>query len=900
MDASDRNMNNPRQRPQPRKRASAQSQPAARARTTGRRSTAAAASAGGARFASARTGVARSAAARTPRGETIIRGGAAARTGEPSRRPSAGTSRPKKRSRWRVFWRIVLVTLLLLLIAGGITGCVVYERLTDDLPDLSASSDPLAETSIIYDRGGNVLTELHAEQNRTYVPLASIPVQLRDAVISTEDQSFYEHKGVDPFGIARALWVNITQGKHQGGSTITQQYVVNTFIQREDTITRKIKEAILAYRLETQFSKDEILEKYLNAIYYGHGAYGVAAAAETYFGKDLSQLTTAECAMIAGIIKSPGRFSPRIDPEAAKTRRDTVLGQMLEQGYIDQATHDAAVAEPFTLATPAPTTTAAPYFVEWVTQQLVDTYGADAVYKGGLRVKTTIDLGMQAAAETAIATVLDRPDDPSAAIVAIDPKTGEVRAMVGGKDFNTQQFNAAVQGGRQPGSSFKTFVLASALEHGISPEQTYESAAGSFPIPGGQTWNVTGSSAGGPLRLRVATEKSINSVYAQLILAVGADKVADTAKRMGITTPIKAVPAIALGAQEVTPLEMASAYGTLADGGVHVEPHGIVEVSQKSGEVLYTAPTTGAEVISPAVAYLTTDILKGVIASGTGTAAKIGRPAAGKTGTTQEYRDAWFVGYTPDLVAAVWMGHVEGQVEMTNVHGKKVTGGSFPAAIWASFMKAALANTPATEFTQPKGLTTATICLDSGQMAGPLCPSQGTGLFLSTNLPVACELHATPTAVDVPNLIGTMKADALATLANLGLVASVEEKAVSGVPAGMVSDQDPRYGGQVPVGTTIKVIVSTGSPQMKEPIASYTFTPAAPKPGDAIAFDASGSSDADGTIVKYAWEFGDGSPLVTGAKVSHTFTSAGEYTVTLWVTDDDDLVSSLPLTIEVK
>ena len=893
MGASDRNTNDPRRKPQPRKRAAAagaqrSAQPrAASARSAGTRS-----AAGG----EARTGT------RIGRNDTVIRGGAAARPGTSPRRPAAaGTKpRPKKRSRWRVFWRVVLVTLLLLLVAGGITGCVVYERLTDDLPDLSASTDPLAETSIIYDRAGNVLTELHAEQNRTYVPLANIPVQLRQAVISTEDQSFYEHKGVDPFGIARALWVNATQGKHQGGSTITQQYVVNTFIEREDSLTRKIKEAILAYRLESQFSKDEILEKYLNAIYFGHGAYGVSAAAEVYFGKDLSQLTTAECAMIAGVIKSPGKFSPRLDPAAAKTRRDTVLAQMLEQGYIDQTVHDTAVAEVITVAAAAPTTTPAPYFVEWVLQQLIDDYGADAVYKGGLRVKTTIDLGMQAAAETAITTVLNQPDDPSAAIVAIDPKTGEVRAMVGGKDFNTQQFNAAVQGGRQPGSSFKMFVLASALEHGISPEQVYESAAGSFPIPGGQTWNVTGSSAGGPMRLRIATVKSINSVFAQVILAVGADKVADTAKRMGITTPIKAVPAIALGAQEVTPLEMASAYGTLANNGTHIAPHGIVEVSRKSGEVLYTASTAGTEAISPAVAYLTTDVLKGVITSGTGTAAKIGRPAAGKTGTTQEYRDAWFCGYTPDLAAAVWMGHVEGQVEMTSVHGKKVTGGSFPAEIWAAFMKAALANTPASEFTQPKGLTTATICLDSGQVAGPLCPNQGTGLFLSDKVPVACELHATPAVVDMPNLIGTMKADALATLANLGLIATVEEKAVSGVPAGMVSDQDPKYGTQVPPGSTIKVIVSTGSPEMEEPIAEFSFAPIAPKPLEAITFDASASSDSDGTIVKYAWEFGDGSPLVTGVQVTHTFTSAGDYTVTLWVTDDDDLVSSLPITVVVK
>jgi len=794
---------------------------------------------------------------------------------------------------------VTLLVLLLIGLVGGIAGCVAYERLVDDLPDLSASSEPLAETSIIYDRTGAVLTELHAEQNRTNVPLASIPIQLRQGVLSTEDQNFYEHKGVDPFGIARALWVNVTKGKHHGGSTITQQYVVNTFIERENSLTRKIKEAILAYRLESQYSKDEILEKYLNAIYYGHGAYGVSAAAETYFGKDLSTLTTAECAMIAGLIKSPGDYSPRNDPEAAKTRRDTVLAQMLEQGYIDQTAHDAAVAEPFTLAAPAPVTTPAPYFVEWIKQSLIDDYGPDAVYKGGLRVKTTVDMAAQAAAEAAIVSVLDRPEDPSAAIVALDPKTGEVRALVGGKDFNAQQFNVATQGPRQPGSSFKPFVLITALEKGISPEQPYESADGSFPIPGGQIWNVSGHGSG-PMRLRVATAQSVNSVYAQVILAVGAEEVAKTAERMGITTPIRAVPAIALGAQEVTPLEMASAYGTLANGGVHMEPHGIVEVADVTGKVLYSAPTAGTEAISPAVAYLTTDLLKGVITSGTGTAAKIGRPAAGKTGTTQEYRDAWFVGYTPDLVAAVWMGHVEGQVEMTNVHGKKVTGGSFPAQIWASFMKAALANVPASEFVQPKGLTGATICMDSGQLAGDLCPNKGSGLFLAASPPIPCELHVLPSAVDVPNLIGTLKADALTALTSLGLVAQVEEKPVSGVPAGMVSDQDPRFGGQLPVGSVVKVIVSTGSPKMEEPVAAFKFMPAAPKPGDAITFDAKSSSDPDGTIVKYAWEFGDGTPLVTGVEVAHTFTSAGSYTVTLWVTDDDDLVSSLPLTIEVK
>ncbi|MBN2839503.1 MAG: PBP1A family penicillin-binding protein [Coriobacteriia bacterium] len=798
-------------------------------------------------------------------------------------------------------WRTSLVVLLLLLVAGGIAGCIAYDQLTQDLPDLSAGTAPLAETSVMYDRNGDVLVELHAEQNRTYVPLASIPLQLRQAVISTEDQNFYEHKGVDPFGIARALWVNVTQGKRHGGSTITQQYVVNTFIEREDTLTRKIKEAILAYQLESQFSKDEILEKYLNAIYFGHGAYGVQAAANTYFGKDLGQLTTAECAMIAGVLRSPGNYSPRNDPEAAKNRRDTVLGQMLALGHLDQATHDAAVAEPFTLAPPVTEATVAPYFVEWVKQTVIDQFGPDAVYKGGLHIHTTIDPAAQAAAENAIASVLDQPDDPTAALVSLDPRTGEVRALVGGKDFTTQQFNVAVQGPRQPGSSFKPFVLVAALEKGISPEQTYESAAGSFPIPGGQTWKVSGSSAGGPMRLRVATVKSVNSVYAQLILEVGADAVADTAKRMGIETPIKAVPAIALGSQEVTPLEMASAYGTLANAGVHVPAHGISKVVAADGETIFEAQTTGSEAISPAVAYLTTDILKGVITGGTGTAAKIGRPAAGKTGTTQEYRDAWFVGYTPELATSVWMGHVEGQIEMTDVHGKKVTGGSFPAQIWAAYMKAALANVEATDFVRPRGISSATICMETGLAASENCTTTAPALFLTSAMPEPCELHAQPSVIDVPNMIGLQKADALAQLTALGLTATVEETAVAGVPTGMIADQSPKMGTQVPPGSTIGLVVSSGPPKTEPPIAGFSYTPEAITVGIPVTFDASDSHDPDGSIVKWYWEFSTGADATAlGETATYTFQNAGTFTVTLWVTDDTGLVSSLPLEVEVK
>jgi penicillin-binding protein 1A len=910
MERSSRNDREQRPRPKPRKREPRAYQPTTdpSAGRTGARAARTSASEtpptkGRARQTSGRS---RTSGSATTRSATTSRrqpgSDAGARpAGTANRSPRPGTRpAPKKRGRWGRIVRIALIVFALLAAAGGIAGCVVYERLAADLPDLSQGPAPLAETSVIYDRNGDVLVELFGEQNRTYVPLANIPLHLRQAVIATEDQNFYEHKGVDPFGIARALWVNITQGKHQGGSTITQQYVVNTFIQREDSLSRKIKEAMLAYELETSYSKDEILEKYLNTIYYGHGAYGVQAAAETYFGKSVGDLTTAQCALIAGVIKSPGSYSPRLDMEAAKNRRDTVLGQMLELGSIDTSTHAAAVAEPIELPAPKPTDVPAPYFVEWVKQTLIDMYGPDAVFKGGLRVTTTIDRTKQQAAETAITSILDQADDPSAAVVAIDPRTGEVLAMVGGKDFNTQQFNVAVQGLRQPGSSFKPFVLVAGLEEGISPEKAYESRAAQFTIPGGQTWKVSGSSAGGPMRLRVATEKSINSVFAQLILEVGANVVADTATRMGITTPINAVPAIALGSQEVTPLEMASAYGTLANAGTHIPPHGILQVTDVNGEVLYEPDTTPEDVLSPAVAYLATDMLKGVISRGTGTAAKIGRPAAGKTGTTQEYRDAWFVGYTPDLVASVWMGYPEGQIEMTNVHGRKVTGGSFPAQIWAAFMQEALKDSKALDFTRPQGLTTEQICLESGGAAGEFCENKASALFLAGHGPEPCEIHTGPVLVDLPNLIGMMKAEAIALLNSLKLAFTVDEQPVSGVPAGMVSDQTPRFGSQVATDTVVNIIVSTGTPAAEPPTAEFSYLPLEPQVDEEVTFDASESFDSDGEIIRWAWEFGDGTPLVFGETVTHTFTSSGTYTVTLWVTDDADLVASLPVTIEVQ
>ncbi|HET6498127.1 MAG TPA: transglycosylase domain-containing protein, partial [Coriobacteriia bacterium] len=530
---------------------------------------------------------------------------------------------------------------LTLATAGGLW----YASIARGLPDPGGEARGRDQTSVVFDRNGEEITKLYAEQDRTDQPLEKMSESLRDAVVATEDQRFYDHEGVDPIGIARALWVNIrTRAATQGGSTITQQYVKNAFVTPDVTLERKVAEAILAYRIERDLSKDEILELYLNTIYFGHGAYGVEAAAQTYFGKSVADLDLAESATLAGVIRSPGRYSPYLDPNASHARRATVLQQMTDQGMITEAERAEARDRELTLAgLDADEGAIAPYFMEYVKAQLVDEFGADVVFRGGVSVTTTLDLRMQRAAEQAVAEAFDAPDDPSAALVAIDPKTGEILAMVGGRDFATQQFNVAVQGtGRQPGSAFKPFVLVTALQEGVSPEQTFEAGPAELSLASGQTWEVTGARGErtGPQRLREAMELSTNSVFARLILDVGPSDVVETAHTMGIESDMTPVPAIALGGHEkgVTPLEMATAYGTLAANGRLARPYSIASVTGPEDEVLLEMTPSVTEALDPAISYLVTDVLSGVISRGTGSAADIDRPAAGKTGTTQGYR----------------------------------------------------------------------------------------------------------------------------------------------------------------------------------------------------------------------------------------------------------------------
>jgi penicillin-binding protein 1A len=568
------------------------------------------------------------------------------------------------------------------------------------------------ETTRVYSADGKLLARLYLE-NRTVVPLSQIATDLADAVVAIEDERFFMHEGVDVKGIMRAAVTDIRAGEvREGASTITQQYVRNTVLsaeRREISIVRKVREAFLAMELERRMGKEEILELYLNAVYFGEGAHGAQAAAQTYFSKSALDLTLPEAALLAGLPQQPGRLSPLANPEGAKQRRDRVLSRMLVNGYISRQEHDEAAATPIVLD-PEPQfengILAAPYFVSHVKRLLQDQFDPSLVFEGGLEVHTTLDSRMQELAEDAVFGFLDQPNDPDAALVSIDPRTGYIKAMVGGEDYSVNKFNLATQGRRQPGSSFKTFVLVAALEAGVSPSERLDSSSPCLIPAEPEEWEVANNEGQGRgmITMETATRSSVNTAFARLIWALndeqtaGAEKVAEVAQRMGISSTILPYPSIALGSQNVTPLEMASAFGTLATNGEHFPPVAITQVTDRGGKVLFEATQKGRRALAPEIAYAATDVLREVITDGTGRAANIGRPAAGKTGTSQDYRDAWFAGYTPDLTTAVWVGHYQEEISMRNVHGRRGFGGTLAAPIWAEFMRGALAGTPASDF----------------------------------------------------------------------------------------------------------------------------------------------------------------------------------------------------------
>ena len=622
--------------------------------------------------------------------------------------------------------------------------------------------------------GHTILSVLRGSQSRVLVQSDQISAWMKQAIVATEDRRFYEHRGIDIRGMGRALWADIRKkGAVQGGSTITQQFVKNQLTGSRRSITRKLKEAALAWQLEQRWSKDKILTSYLNTIYFGNGAYGIERAARTYFGHNALKLTAWEAALLAGIPADPSLYDPVAHPQAARNRRATVLRLMLRQNVIAPADYRRYVRAPM----PRPqdvhlsgvTGQNAPYFGEYVKQQLIRNLGAKRVFGGGYRVYTTIDLRLQKLATDAIHKWLPSSDGPQAALVTINPSTGAVLAMVGGSNFHQSQFNLAVQGERQPGSAFKPFVLATALKQGISPLTAFTSKPVSIFL-GNRYWSVHNYEGEylGPINLVKAISASDNAVFAQLTRVVGPGAVAKTARQLGILSPLRSYFAIGLGVEAVNPLEMARAYGTFANGGYRIdgslfgdEPRAVTNINDASGQQVYENAPVKRPVLSPAEDALITELLQGVVTSGTGTAAALpDRPVAGKTGTTENYGDAWFVGYTPQLVTAVWVGYPNGLRPMlTEYHGRAVAGGTFPAQIWKTFMQSALTTLRSAPegFASPPYLSVVTrrVTYRDGQtqLDNGRCRDTTLVVYFAGRGPATtanCKLHE----VEVPNVVG--------------------------------------------------------------------------------------------------------------------------------------------------
>ncbi|MDY6795388.1 MAG: PBP1A family penicillin-binding protein [Actinomycetota bacterium] len=751
----------------------------------------------------------------------------------------------------RVVLRIALIFILCIAMMTG--GFFLWFYSGIGLPKLEdIKYDQMAQTSKIMAADGTVITELHGEQNREYIALDLMCADVQHAVVAIEDERFYHHSGVDWMAIARAFWTNFVQGEVvQGASTITQQYVKNTLTGKERTYWRKVEEASLAYQMERKYSKDKILEMYLNDVYFGQGCYGVKTASLTFFGKEPPNLSLSESALLAGVIRIPNYYSPYLYPENAQARRNVVLDKMVELGYCTSLEAEEAKSVPVAVGPEemvkpieegAPSLIA-PYFVEYIKQYLYNAFAADQelrakfgdlspddiIFRGGLRVYTTIDLQLQEYAEDAIANTLDREGDPAASLVAVDPNNGHIKAMVGGKDYSELQYNIAAQGGRQPGSAFKVFVLTTAISNGISPYKTYDSSPTTLQFADGTKWKVTNYSGSGYGTITVysATVRSVNVIFARLIRDVGAQGVAQMAKAMGITTPIDPYPSIALGAltNGVNPLEMASAFGTLANNGVHVSPICVTKVTDAEGNIIIENTPNEKRVVREDVCAVVNSILQDVVKYGTGRAARIGRPQAGKTGTTDNHADAWFAGYTPDLSAAVWVGYTEGLIPMTSVHGITVAGGTFPAQIWRKFMEKALADVPATSFPEAEfgydyedededEWVSCLVCTETGLLATSYCPHTELRSFRKGQEPTTyCNVHnENVQEAVVPSVVGMSESGARSAIQATGLSPSVSYAYSSSVAKGTVISQSPLGGTTVNSGSAVSISVSQGSP----------------------------------------------------------------------------------------
>jgi penicillin-binding protein 1A len=726
----------------------------------------------------------------------------------------------RSRGRWHVFFRrlvfIGLWSLLVLLVVGMGTAGGIFVAFLRDLPSLDGLEEyqPSIVTTLYTDQDEPFAS--FYEQRRILVPLTKIPLQLKQAVLAVEDSGFYQHHGLSPRAILRAFYTNaLAHRKAQGGSTITQQLARVLFLTAEKSLARKIKEALLAVEIERHYAKDRILEMYFNQVYFGHGAYGVEAAAQTYFKKPVGDLSLAEAAMLAGLPSAPNRYSPITDPVRARRRREHVLNRMVEQRFISRAQADAASRSDFDERLFTRPASVAPYFVEHVRQELEETYGAYALYNSGLKVYTTLNLKMQRAAEEALvgglrdldkargyrpaapaeaprqrigvytprageilpATVLkvkpkslevqlgryrgeitaeslqwtkltnlaeafhegapllvrilsvdDRrkavevalAQDPEleGALLALDPRDGAIKAMIGGYDFSKSKFNRATQAKRQPGSAFKPILYATAFDRGFTPSTIIDDSPVSFHFRvGGKVaeWSPENYDRKfhGPTTLRRALENSVNVVAVKLMERVGVDHVIRMAHQLGIESDLRREVALALGVSEVTPLELVSAFGVFANGGARAEPFVIRRVADSQGRTLEEHVVEPLQVLRPETAYVLTNVMKGVIERGTATRARVlKRPVAGKTGTTSEATDVWFVGFTPNLVAGVWVGY-----DVNRSLGPAETGSHMALPLWIHFMEKALADLPPDDFKIPENVVAIPVNLATGRPA---------------------------------------------------------------------------------------------------------------------------------------------------------------------------------------
>lgn len=575
----------------------------------------------------------------------------------------------------------------------------------------------------IYDTRGQLITVVRGKERRIHLQLREIPQVTRTAVLAIEDSRFYEHNGVDLRGVARALWTDLkARSKVAGGSTITQQLVKNKYLNSEKTLSRKLDEARLAIEMEQQYSKDQILEMYLNEVYWGHGATGIEAAAQTYFGHSARTLSLPESAMLAALLKGPERYSPYRHPQRATERQHVVLDRMAELGAITKEEAQRAKRRKLNLPGAPGEMEKAAYFTSYLVNQLSSRFGEDQVLHGNLKIQTTLDLATQEVAEKLIkqlvATYGPRYRFNQAALVAMNPSTGAILAMVGGSSYRTSEYNRAVLAHRQPGSTFKPLVFLTAFNQGISATATMSDQVVTYQVNGHAyaPQNYRGEKEG-TMTLRRALELSNNVITTKLLNQIGPEKVIETARRLGVVSPLQPTLSLGLGAYEVTPLELASVYGVLATNGLRTEPISYWNVRDAAGRLLDAQRPSLQRVYDEAPVRLVTDALRGVIIRGTGTAANPGRPAAGKTGTTSDSRDTWFVGYTPQLVVAIWAGNDDNSKMSRNA-----AGGTVVAPTWSKFVKATLKKVPVVNFAPPLPIARASDSANTTATASHLIP----------------------------------------------------------------------------------------------------------------------------------------------------------------------------------